>query len=497
MPTSIFIRILALVALLAGFAPATTSAKPATPTAVACAAGPAGRLVVAPVGSIAKPGSAGLLVIDAATGKTLREVAMPLVTEVYQTALPGHLIARAGADLYVVDVDNGKATRLDFGDVLSAEVLPNPIQTRGTAGKRFFLLGDAAMGNAFLVDLLTGKVTNLVDLIGSLPGAARYAGYAAVSADDAHVVIWDGRHAFLAPTDDLASIEQVGGEGFVFGPTFTADGTALIYSRQPEGAESSEIVVQPLDGSAPRIIHSSKQVAITLAVPGRNALLVDDRSTTSPGGDLSLLDIKSEESRTLLDYSGSVLSVQFSPDGSKALAGIDDPNGRTWTLIDLKTGDHQQIDGAAEADAKPGLYGIANWTLFTPIDLFGVGTSGGFYGGMSLKTGVFHKFFDTEKDARYERPQLSADGRLALLTVVTKPKSVVWLLDNETGNARQVGASLGTSAQFSPDACWLAISESRIVAGLRTTALSLASTSGKQERELGSGLVLAWLGQGE
>lgn len=497
MPTSTLIRILALAALLIGFVPATTSAKPATPTAALCGDGPTGQLVVAPVGRIAKPGSAGLLVLDAATGKQLREVAMPLVTQVYQTNLPGHLIARAGADLYVVDVDNGEATRLDFGDVLSADVLPNPIQTRGTAGKRFFLLGDAAMGNAFLVDLLTGEVVNLVNLIGSLPGAARYAGYAAVSADDAHVVIWDGRHAFLAPTDDPASVEQIGGQGFVFGPTFSSDGTALIYSRQPAGAESSEIIVEPLDGSEPRVIHSSKQVAITLAVPERNALLVDERSLSSPGGDLSLLDIETEESRTLLDYTGSVLSVQFSPDGSKALAGIDDPHGRTWTLIDLETGDHQQIDGAAESDAKPGLYGTANWATFAPIDLFGVGTSGGFYGGLSLQTGVFHKFFDGETNALYEPPQLSADGQLALLTVTIKPESAVWLLDNETGEARQVTSSLGTSAQFSPDACWLAVSETRIVDGLRTTTLSLISASGDDSRELGNGRVMAWLAQGE
>jgi hypothetical protein len=199
----------------------------------------------------------------------------------------------------------------------------------------------------------------------------------------------------------------------------------------------------------------------------------------------------------LLDYTGSVLSVQFSPDGAKALAGIDDPNGRTWTLIDLDTGDHQQIDGAAESDAKPGLYGTANWATFAPIDLFGVGTSGGFYGGLSLQTGVFHKFFDAETDAFYQPPQLSADGQLALLTVTTKPESAVWLLDNESGEAKRIASSLGTNAQFSPEACWLAVSETRIVDGLRTTSLSLISTAGDDDRDVGAGRVLAWLGQGE
>lgn len=494
MPKFRFTRFMALLGVLALCGPPAALAQPATPATAACSTGPIGQLVVAPAGSVSGPSSPGLIVLDAATGKQVRSIQIPLVTEVFTTNLPDHVIARAGPDLFVVDIGAGDAIRLSFGDVKASELLPNELQTRGTAGKRFFLLGDGAMANAFAVDLMTGVATDLVKLVATVPGASKYAGYVAVSPNDAHIVIWDGGHTYLASTSDLATVKRIGGSGFTYGPTFSHEGSDLIYSRSLADNAGSELVVQPLDGSPERVIQSSKRVAITLAIPGQDALLVDDRSQTSPGGDLSLLDIATEETRTLLDYSGSVLSVQFTPDGAKAIAGVDDPNGRTWTLIDLATGESRAVSGAAESSALPGLYGNSNWATFTPIDLMGVGTAGDFYGGMSLQTGAFHKFFDAKKNATYATPQLSASGRWALLQATTKPESQAWLLDNETGKAKLIASALAITVQFSPDECWLALSKSANVDGLRTTVLSLAPTSGDAvEIPLGNGRVLAWL----
>ena len=51
----------------------------------------------------------------------------------------------------------------------------------------------------------------------------------------------------------------------------------------------------------------------------------------------------------------------------------------------------------------------------------GVGTTGGFYGGMDLLTGDFHKFFDAKTNVKYADPLLSRDGRMALLQAAGKP----------------------------------------------------------------------------
>ncbi len=484
---------LAFVSILQHGAFASPASPVAVPIVATCSTGPTGRIVVAPA-SVSSPTSPGLVVLDAATGAQIGAIKIPLVTEVFATGLPGRLIARTGSDLFVVDADAGEAVRLDFGSVNPSGLLPNYIQTRGTAGQRFFILGDSSMGNAFAVDLETGVATDLVKLIRTIPGANAYAGYVAVSADDKQIVVWDGSHTYLISTADFTTAELLGGTDFTYGPTFTSDGSKLIYSHSLAGGAGSELVVQPLDGSPTRVIHSSTHVAITLAVPSLDALLVDDRSLSSPGGALSLLDIGAGTTRKLIDYTGSVLSLQFSPDGAYALAGIDDQQGRSWTLIDLATGDGRVISGAAESSALPGLYGNSNWATFTPMDIIGVGTTGGFYGGMDLTTGSFHKFFDTKSNASYAPPQLSSDGRRALLQATTKPDSELWLLDNETGESRLLASSLSTTGQFSPDGCWVAVSKSSNVDGLRTTMLSLVSSTGDAaDISMSNGRVLAWL----
>jgi len=488
------VRIVAILGILALGGPPLASVQAAAPIVATCTASPVGSLVVAPTGSVASPSSPGLIVLDAATGAQLRTIKIPLVTQVFPTNLSGRIIARTGSDLFVVDTEAGIAIRLDFGAVKPSGLLPNFIQTRGSAGKRFFILGDGNMANAFAVDLMTGVTTDLVKLIATVPGANKYAGTVAVAPGDGHIVIWDGGHTFLTSTADLSSVEMLGGTGFTFGPTFNSDGSRLIYSRSLAADAGSELVVQPVDGSPLHVIQSSTHVAITLAVPGINALLVDDRSLSSPGGNLSLLDIETGAITKLIDYTGSELSVQFTPDGAYAITGIDDQKGRRWIRINLATGADETIAGAAESAALPGLYGNANWATFTPIDLMGVGKTGGFYGGMNLTTGVFHKFFITRANAVYADPQLSGDGRKALLQITVKPDSELWLLDNETGSSKLLTSSLATIGQFSPDGCWIAVSKSANVDGLRTTELSLVPTIGDAAAiSMPNGRVVAWL----
>src|SRR6476469_435465 len=90
-------RALSLLGLLALILPTVASAQSAQPTiapmtpapsSTPCASGRSGQLVVAPTGSVSSPKTPGLVVLDAATGKTLRSVQMPLVTEVIPTNYP-------------------------------------------------------------------------------------------------------------------------------------------------------------------------------------------------------------------------------------------------------------------------------------------------------------------------------------------------------------------------------------------------------------------------
>ena len=448
--------------------------------------------MVAPA-SVASASSPGLIVVDAATGHQVSAIRIPLVTELFQTGLPDHLIARTGSDLFVVDADAGEATRLDFGAVKPSDLLPNYIQTRGTAGRRFFILGDGSMGAAFAIDLKTGRATDLVKLVRTIPGASAYAGYVAVSSDDQHIVVWDGGHTYLISTDAM-TVARLGGSEFTYGPTFTSDGLDLVYSHSLPDNAGSELVAQPLDGSPAHVIQSSARVAITLAVPGSNLLLVDDRSLASPGGSLALLDIETGATTKLIDYAGSVLSVQFTPDGAFAIVGVDGERGRSWTQIDLASGRSRVIAGAAESNALPGLYGNSNWATFIPMDIIGVGTTGGFYGGMNLRTGDFHTFFDIRKNVTYSTPQLATDGRRVLLQAMSGAASDLWLLDNETGESRLLGSSLNTTGQISPDGCWAAVSKSANIDGLRTTILTLVPTTGDdRSMSLSNGRALAWL----
>ncbi|MCC6790060.1 MAG: hypothetical protein IT336_00150, partial [Thermomicrobiales bacterium] len=446
---------------------------------VACAPSPEGQLLVQERSASGRA-LADLLVVDPASGDELGRVTMPAVDAVFPTAIANRALAIAGRDLYLIDISTFTARIVPLDGETAKDLTPNPVQVRGTAGTRFLLLGSPSFDRAYLIDVEMGTATNLTDLIDPpAPDAPVFISFAAVTPDDAHVLLWDGQHVYVVASDNPSEARRLDEGAFAFAPDYSPDGSTVIYSASDGPGSGSTLVLEALDGSARDEIRTSEHAMVTLWVPSRNTVLVDERTETgAAGGSVYLLDLATGEETSLLTYSGSLTTVQFSPDGATALFGVEMVGSGTWYHADLVAGDVDEIGSLSGSRLLPGLYADSPWALAVPFGDAGGALTGPAYRGIDLATGAVNRIFAQPNDLDFlAQPVLSSDGRFSLVTGQTNARQTLWLLDAVELRAVELESAVTVAGLFSSDGCHVAVTIETAIDGLPGNAYSVHATS--------------------
>ena len=479
--------------------PDATPPVPALVTASGCeTARPTGDLLLQPVAPSGAP-QTGLIVVDPASGAETGRIEVPPVTAIYPTLLPDKALAIAGGDLFLIDTASFTATWIEF-DEPATSLSPNPVQFRGTAGTRYALLGSPSFDLAVLVDVQEGRATNLTALVvPPAPDAAVFIPFAAVTPDDAHVVMWDGQHVYVVDTANPEGARRIDTGAFAFAPDFSPDGQDVIFSQSDGPGSGSELALEAVDGSASAVIDSSEHALVTLWVPRSRTVLVDERTEAgAAAGSVYLLDIDSGREQPLLQYEGSLSTVQFDPDGTHALLGTEQMGFATWHLTDLATGETEELPQIEGSRVSPGLYADSRWALAVPSTESDDPITGPAFRSVDLETGVVGRLLEQPDGVTFNQPpQLSPDGRLSLVTGQSAKGTTLWLLDAAGLAAHPIANGAHVSAQFAPDACQVAVSVESTVDGIPSTVSSIVPLVGEPALEIGSGRVVLWTSGGE
>ena len=420
---------------------------------------PAGVLLLRPV----SPNSSAmrdLIAADPATGEELARIDLPLIDIAFPTKVPGLALAVSGAELYLIDVATFSSSKISLGGDTAQDLTPNPAQFRGTSGTRFMLLGSPSFDRVFMIDLLQGVAVNLTASVPPpAPDAAVFLSFAAVTPDDQYVVMWDGRHIYVVETANPETARLVEDEGFAFAPDFSPDGTELIYSQSAGPGSGSTLMIESTDGTDRRELRVSDFAMVTLWVPDSRTIFIDERTEAgAAAGVARLLDIDSGEETELLSYSGSLTSVQLSPDGTAALLGVELMSAGVWHLADLKAGSVEELSQVSSGRALPGLYGDTRWSLIVPLSESTDPLSGPVYRGINLQTGAVSRLLEQSRRTTYERlPLLSSDSSHSLVFGQTDTYQELWLLDATALEVWKLAEGVNVDAQFSPDDCFVVI----------------------------------------
>ncbi|MGI8477900.1 MAG: hypothetical protein ACR2OO_16245 [Thermomicrobiales bacterium] len=496
-----FVLLLAL--LLLGGSAAAVAAAPATPPASSadrpsCRGVEAAGLLLVAASSPSGDPAPGLRVVDPSSGRTHRTIDTPPVVALYPTSFSGHALARSKTALLLVDAVAGSAKPVDLPPAVADEIYPSQMLARGSAGKRWTVVGSDRLSVAFLLDLRSGRTISIGELIGSKELPAQFIGFAAVSPDDAHALAWDGQHSFLITLGSKPKARRLGDGRPSFGPDFSPDGKEIVYSRLGDSGSGSQVMTERVagggGGGGGGKVHESDDIAITLWAPHGRTLLIDHRKAGAAGsGSVSTLDLDANRERTMLDYAGVLSAVQFSADGRDALLDVQNGESHRIWIGDMAKGTATEAFSDADHVPFPGLYGDARWATLTPASPYVKGGIVGHYTGIDLQTGQLTRLLDRERGSSYLPPTLSANGRFALLEERRDDASTVWLLDNATGIDRSLGTAQSLGAAFAPDGCWVALSSTERTEDGILPRLTVANVGGTISTPAGAGGVTAWI----
>lgn len=461
----------------------------ATPSAGAAQCGPpSGWILTQTAPTADRQSTVG--VIDPVSLRVTDEIDAPPIDSAFPTPMPGRALAIAGRDLFLIDVSRGTSTRIALPDGDARDLSPNPVQFRGTAGERFMLLGSPAFDRAILIDLDRRTAVSLPALIGATPETPVFVSFAAVTPGDAHVLFWDGRAVYLASTENPGEVQQISTAPFAFAPESSPDGREIVFSQSEGPGSGSAVVVHDIKTGATRELLARDRALVTLWPPGGRTLLVDARTESgAAAGAVSLLDIDSGEERVVLRYSGSLTTVQFNPDGSRALLGVERIDGGEWHLLDLRGGDVTPLPQLSGSRIYPGLYADARWALAVPTGPSDDPLTAPAFRSVDLETGAVARLLPRDPAATYlEPPVLSVNGRIALVTTV-ETTSRQWLLDAAAIDALEMPAG---DAHLSPDACHVAVA----VTSASSVSVGTWDTDGDDEPrlvEMSNARLLIWV----
>jgi hypothetical protein len=439
----------ALCLLSPGASAATPVADTRNPGSATCAPEPGGLLLVAPAG-----GESRLDVIDPASGELAASMDLPPVQRFLPSSDPSKSYALTAEGLWVVDAGDASANQLDIPTNVASKLMPDGPLTRGTAGVRYQILGDATQTNVYLIDLTAATATDLLALLPKPESGPAVLTEAKVSADDRTAVLWDGNAIYLVDTAAPTAARRIGGEAFTYTPELSPDGASVAFGRRPPSG-GTEIVVASIADDSERVVRADLDPLLPLWPPQRDVLLIDRRPERDPTGELFLLDLDSRETLPLLEYEGAVLSVQFSSDGRRALASVDQADLRDWHLLDLESGGATVIPEAGGQTAFPGLFRDSQWALMTPTMSVGGASTNRGYGMIDLDSGQYTVLLDQlDPAATYSLPVLARAGNAALVEESTQDATRLWFFVMDRPSSRPIAGAALAGAALSPDGCW-------------------------------------------
>jgi hypothetical protein len=416
-----------------------------------------------------------LSLYDPTSGSVLNTFAIngkPLAT--WAATAPGLALVQSVQSLAVVSALDGSSKVISLPDSVAGTILPASIQFRGSTGVNMMLIGTPDSGaNTFLIDLSTGERTAVIGLLDATTPPAQLQNVA-VSSEDATLLVWDGRTTWIV---DLASrtTRTLGSVAFTFSAGFTPDGAQIVYSQQLEDS-STELHMQSADGSNDVLLFASKDILVALPIPGTSLLLLDDRTTD--GGSLSLFDPDSKDRIDALSYNGATSIVQFTPDGSAALIGIEGGAGRDWYSLTL-AGDEPGVTllkELADAAVTPGFALDSDWAIAVRTVSDAVDGS---VLAVNLKTTETIPMIEAiTADAAVSNPMVAADGPGGMITIDSFSEYAVHFLDFEKGEDRSIDLMKGGTGILAPDGTHFAVIHDLNTGGNATVIYDADGTEG-------------------
>ena len=311
----------------------------------------------------------------------------------------------------------------------------------------------------------------------------------ALSPDDRHLIVWDGRRTWIIDLDSRIS-RLLGTGQFTFSAAFVRDGSQIAYSQQLASG-NTELRLQNVDGSGDKLLFASGEILVSLPVPGRNALLLDERDDA--GGSLGIYDMETTSLNPLradlLGYTGATNIVQFSPDGQFALVGIEGEAGRDWYRLTLNApgGSALLFNDLADAEIRPGFDFHSDWAVAT------LGADAGNDGAViavDLVNGETTRLIEgITTDAAVGNVQVAPNGPGALVAIDSFTEFAVHFLDLEIGEDRTIDLMKGGGGIVSPTGDGFAVAFDLNTGGTATIVYDSAG----QEVVTIQGKVLAWV----
>jgi hypothetical protein len=439
--------------------------------------------ILAATGDLAQ----SLALFDSQSGTELHRFDVgPRPNATWATPMPGIALVRTDTSVAIVDTNAGSVRPISVPETVAGTLTPASIQFRGSAGKQRVLIGTPNFdANTFVVDLTTGERQAVVGLLGAEKPPVSIQN-AAISADDKYLLAWDGRTTWIVDLD--TKVSRVLGSGqFTFSAGFSEDGTRLVYSQQMADG-STQLQLQGTDGLNELLIgQSATGILVSLWIPSRNLLLLDER--TSTGGKLAVFDQATDNRQNVLDYTGATNIVQISTDGRYALAGIEGGQGRDWYQIELSLvrPSSRLLDGLTDAVVLPGFDFHAAWALALPPASTNQPTA---VKSIDLATGnVSTLVSGITSDAALSGEVVAPSGNAALLTIDSFTELAVHYMRLDMPKDIPVDLMKGGSGVISPDGSGFAVAHDLNTGGTATVVYDQAGTEGVTF----PGQALAWI----
>lgn len=411
----------------------------------------------------------GMVVVDE-EGEELRRIDLPEFTFRIFPGRSGNkaLVFTDDDRAFLIDAQAGSASELDIPQDAVDSLIPRAI------GYQWIALADPQGDLAFLVDLDTGDVTDLM----ADSDSPQFAFFFEFSPDEEYVVIF-GDELWIVPTADPDDGFKPGEER-VAGGSLSCSGELVAYTQRNENRDRFEVVVENLTESSTNIVAVDDLPLEARYIPGSDNLIVF-RSDT-----VSLLSADSDEEQDLLSVDDQFLFHKwFSPNGEKILLGNDESNKITWQLIDLEKRDVLNLDELENFYPRfdrPD----QRWMYFS--DEIRIGGSRSF-ASLDLETGNVHRLLELGDNVNsamlWQHPAI--DGSSRLLRTELNNGQQIWLLNGEEGTARVVAEGQGINATLSPNGRWVALSTITRNDDGREFGLELIDIDGDEIRPIGEG----------
>src|SRR5919197_95635 len=400
------------------------------------------------------------------------EIDIPAPTLAVATQRPGQAIYTTGSgSVYLVDATRRMARRLDIS--AHAGVIFNPILFGQS--EDFTVLASPKGDAAYLVDLGTGAVTNLI----GLAGADHL--FSAEFAPREKYLAFFGDKLVVVPTKNPKKARSLGAGRDVGFAGFTQDGTR-IGSIDVSDPSRPKLIVQNVDGSG--------QTSVGLP-PGtvRAHLIGRGDSAVIEGSDsLSIVDTSTGHVKELARFTGTPRLSWFGPRGTTALFGSGNAKSIAWDWLDLRDGTARRLPDLE--NAFPLLRSPADRYVFfadrqIPGDV-------GSLRVLDMASGQPREVLHFDGPRRVEGYQVAAGGRFALIPAERGNGGELRVV-SAMGQVRVVasasrGLPLGT---FSPNGDWVAVSEPP-PPGHPPTVRAVSTADGTT-RPLGQGIRPVWL----